>query len=134
MFQFIIMIAMGVLGIALTFRAINLKAKIKKCKEEKGEPQFTHDSSCCYFLGRYRNEDLYACPNDMGTVLARWSNIGQDYSSGVGFIPMRDDLLAAWVLVLLEHKEGTLPRRIPFRRMEKVVKSCYQDKGIEYPF
>ena len=107
---------------------------IKKRKKEPDQPQFSHDCPYCYFLGRYANEDLYVCPNDGGTVLARWSNIGQDYSSGLCFIPMRKDLLAAWILVLQEHEEGTLPRKMKFRKLEKSVRYFYELNGTKYPF
>jgi hypothetical protein len=58
------------------------------------KPQFTHDCAACMFLGRWngpmhednnedsRDWDLYVC---QGTVVARYSNNGPDYTSGLTF-------------------------------------------------
>lgn len=51
-------------------------------------PQFKHDSTCCVFLGRYihgvTNFDLYyyCAQQGMPTVLARYGDMGHEYSSG----------------------------------------------------
>ena len=54
------------------------------------KPKFKHDCSCCTFLGvtKYDNEyyDLYFCAGaGMPTVIARFSDEGPDYMSGMNF-------------------------------------------------
>lgn len=68
----------------------------------KDPPQFQHDCTNCTFLGRFVNEhgrhcDLYHCDQDkMGpTVLARWSDLPSNYSSGIAFIPHIDAIREA---------------------------------------
>jgi hypothetical protein len=52
-----------------------------------GMPRFVHDCTRCLFLGRSEQNgiplDIYFCPRcDDGSVIARWSSDGPDYSSG----------------------------------------------------
>lgn len=56
---------------------------------KEGEPHFKHDCVDCRFLGHYVGRDLYVCGEPekesssiSGTVIARWSDAGCDYSSG----------------------------------------------------
>jgi hypothetical protein len=59
----------------------------------KAQPRYEHDCSRCVFLGRYREYDLYWCPQDRSppnawpTVIARWSSCGPDYLSGMPISP-----------------------------------------------
>ena len=48
---------------------------------------FTHDCDCCKFLGTYKKHDLYFCVQDgvLPTLIARYSNDGPDYISGLSF-------------------------------------------------
>lgn len=55
---------------------------------------FLHDCDKCIFLGTVviseQMQDLYYCPNELGgptipTIIARWSDEGGDYSSGLCF-------------------------------------------------
>lgn len=60
------------------------------------KPMFVHDSDCCVFLGHYHDStfsmcserrafDLYWCEQGGDpTVLARYSDDGPDYFSGIG--------------------------------------------------
>lgn len=49
-------------------------------------PQYTHDSSCCKFLGRHKGHDLYYCAQGgVPTLLARYGSEGPDYLSGMLF-------------------------------------------------
>ena len=48
-------------------------------------PRYTHDCSSCIFLGYYHMYDLYYCTSEHETVIARWSDYGPDYHSGLGF-------------------------------------------------
>ena len=49
-------------------------------------PQYQHDCDTCTFLGQYKNYDLYFCPQrGLPTVIARWSDNGPDYTSGMVF-------------------------------------------------
>jgi hypothetical protein len=55
-------------------------------------PLFTHDCDRCTFLGTETDPeggclaDLYHCLDIIGpTVIARWSNEGRDYTSGMVF-------------------------------------------------
>jgi hypothetical protein len=50
------------------------------------EPLFQHDCKTCVFLGSYKDHDLYFHRSPMEcTVIARWSDEGQDYRSGMVF-------------------------------------------------
>lgn len=48
-------------------------------------PQFEHDHDGCIFLGIAFDRDLYYCP-DSQTVIARMSDAGPDYISGMAFV------------------------------------------------
>lgn len=52
-------------------------------------PLYEHDCNNCVFLGKYTEDnhvyDLYFCNNEPTTVIARYSNIGSDYISGLAF-------------------------------------------------
>lgn len=67
-------------------------------------PQFTHDSDCCTFLGRYhgtapgyeRDYDLYWCgQRHCQTVIARYGDEGREYTSGMSFVGHVDPLTEA---------------------------------------
>jgi hypothetical protein len=49
------------------------------------KPKFKHDCERCTFLGNFKGFDLYFCPQtpNLPTVLARFSNEGADYVSGI---------------------------------------------------
>jgi len=47
-------------------------------------PRYTHDCHTCRYMGRHEEYDLYYCGNEP-TVIARYSNIGSDYTSGMIF-------------------------------------------------
>jgi len=52
----------------------------------KDQPLYEHDCDACHYLGVYDDIDLYYC--DAGfqpTVIARYSEYGPDYSSGMSF-------------------------------------------------
>jgi hypothetical protein len=51
------------------------------------KPAFTHDCDCCKFLGTYKKHDLYFCAQDhiFPTLIARYSDDGPDYMSGLSF-------------------------------------------------
>ena len=60
-------------------------------------PAFKHDCDACTFLGTYDEHDLYHCVGPVHqvgpTVIARWSDHGPDYASGMQAarrIPMKD--------------------------------------------
>ncbi len=46
--------------------------------------QFKHDCNDCVPLGQHEGYDLYYCPNEP-TVIARFSDDGPDYNSGMEF-------------------------------------------------
>jgi hypothetical protein len=46
------------------------------------QPRYVHDCDGCTFLGQFEEYDLYACDN---TVIARRSDEGSDYKSGLVF-------------------------------------------------
>jgi hypothetical protein len=50
------------------------------------DPRFVNICEQCIFLGQFEEYDLYFCDqNGAGyTVLARWSDESQDYTSGLG--------------------------------------------------
>jgi hypothetical protein len=47
-------------------------------------PLYRHDCDACQFLGRWNNQDLYYCDGEP-TVIARRSDDGPDYTSGLCF-------------------------------------------------
>lgn len=49
------------------------------------KPQYEHDCDHCTFLGKYRDADLYYCPQggNITTVIARFSDTPWDYASGL---------------------------------------------------
>lgn len=53
-------------------------------------PNFLHDCDECVFLGNYEYEsrafDLYYCPKEPTTVLARFGDEGPEYESGMSFV------------------------------------------------
>ncbi len=53
--------------------------------DESDSPSFEHDCACCLFLGRYAESDLYFCDRepDRPTVVARFGNDEQDYTTGM---------------------------------------------------
>jgi len=50
-------------------------------------PRYEHDCTSCIFLGQSGKADLYACQvrGRVDTVIARYSDEGSDYSSGILF-------------------------------------------------
>jgi hypothetical protein len=61
---------------------------------ENSTPLFQHDCEACKFLGRHKGEDLYFChQGGLPTVIARWSNSGPDYISGMP--PAKHDVCLA---------------------------------------
>jgi len=46
--------------------------------------RFKHDCNTCVPLGEFNEYDLYYCPNEP-TVIARFSDDGPDYKSGLEF-------------------------------------------------
>ncbi len=49
------------------------------------EPVFRHDCDRCIFLGHFEGRDLYYCHHGIPTVIARHSDEGPDYQSGMAF-------------------------------------------------
>jgi hypothetical protein len=49
--------------------------------------RYEHDCDNCVFLGQFENADLYVCAhnNIIDTVVARFSDDGPDYLSGLTF-------------------------------------------------
>jgi hypothetical protein len=50
-------------------------AKIAKIVTRNVRPCYSHDCSCCRFLGRLDGQDLYFCPVE-GSYLARYGSQG----------------------------------------------------------
>lgn len=71
----------------------NVPAVTLSSGPEQGGPKFVHDCDRCTFLGgatcpeTQAEADLYYCPNPCfeGTIIARWSSEGDNYSSGLCF-------------------------------------------------
>lgn len=54
------------------------------------KPRYQHDCQVCVFLGHYDGSDLYFCPqHGIKTVIARFSDLGPDYASGLPAIRNR---------------------------------------------
>lgn len=60
--------------------------------DDEEKPKYKHDCTNCVFLGPYaennQHYDLYVCPNDgdkISTVIARYSDDGPEYFSGLYF-------------------------------------------------
>lgn len=76
------------------------------------KPQFIHDCErCCQFLGSFDAKDgpadLYFCQNDiLPTLVARYSDEGSDYVSGLAFVGIHDGITEANRLAV---EQGLLP-------------------------
>jgi hypothetical protein len=69
--------------------------------DDYGEPLYNHDCEACVYLGHKQGQDLYYCdqgggPN-MSTVIARRSDRGEDYISGL--VAARQEELLALAVV-----------------------------------
>lgn len=68
---------------------MNFQDNDQRCaaaSQEGSYPRFRHDCSRCVFLGVFEDADLYACKNEIeATVIARFSDEGGNYSSGIAF-------------------------------------------------
>jgi hypothetical protein len=61
-------------------------------------PRYNHDCDKCVFLGEYEEYDLYFCGQGTlltSTVIARYSNNGEDYTSGIDFATHYPPLIEA---------------------------------------
>jgi len=45
--------------------------------------QFSHDCDACVYLGSDEKNDFYFCKKAIPTVIARFGNNGEDYTSGL---------------------------------------------------
>lgn len=64
-------------------------------EKNKPKPRWRHDCERCTFLGRFNQFDLYHCgQSNFPTVIARFSDEGPDYLSGMVFanvsVPLRE--------------------------------------------
>ena len=50
---------------------------------QRWKPRYEHDCDTCQFLGTYSGFDLYYHAEPRETVIARWSDYGPDYTSGM---------------------------------------------------
>lgn len=77
-------------------------------------PKYQHDCKSCTFLdtviARHKEVDLYCCQQEAGgpipTVVARYSDRGSDYSSGLDFADTQAELFMARALAM---QRGLLP-------------------------
>jgi hypothetical protein len=61
-------------------------------------PRFTHDCKKCNFLAHYNGHDLYFCGTGRmlnATVIARFSDSGPDYKSGLVLADVDPELAEA---------------------------------------
>jgi hypothetical protein len=57
----------------------------------QAKPRFHHDCQECIYLGQFEEYDLYWCgQGGLPTVLARWSDRGADYLSGMPSPQLRE--------------------------------------------
>jgi hypothetical protein len=78
-------------------------------------PRYEHDCSDCVYLGQFNKYDLYFCPREP-TIIARYSNEGSEYTSGIVFgitsdevrpgeaHPLRECLIRA--LMISDHRHA----------------------------
>lgn len=61
------------------------------------EPRYSHDCAGCVFLGISEEADLYYCDqgDSLKTIIARYSDEGPDYISGIAFAGTNPDLAKA---------------------------------------
>ena len=45
--------------------------------------RYKHDCSECKVLGQYLGWDLYFCDAGVTTVIARWGDAGEEFTSGI---------------------------------------------------
>lgn len=70
----------------LSFVCNMLESELEQAKEENAAPRYQHDCCQCVSLGALGNADLYYCDQgktDGSTVIARYSDEGSDYTSGI---------------------------------------------------
>jgi hypothetical protein len=83
-----------------------------------GPARFTHDCDHCVYLGRWRGQDTYWCPQGgMSTIVLRWGHAGPEYESGThlaGGLPnvLRYRALVAEAGLPLDASTGTEPRDV----------------------
>ena len=46
-------------------------------------PKFEHDCDSCIYLGRFSEKDAYLCPKDLGSLILRYGDSGEEYSSSM---------------------------------------------------
>jgi hypothetical protein len=57
---------------------------VQPTESEPYPPWYKHDCTNCTFLGQFEEYDLYYCPQgNIPTVIARFSDDGPDYTSGL---------------------------------------------------
>lgn len=52
-------------------------------QNDSNKSRYVHDCYTCVFLGQHGDADLYVHPRGHITVIARYSNDGSDYASGL---------------------------------------------------
>lgn len=60
-------------------------------------PLYKHDCNECVYLGSYKKVDLYFCNQwgELKTVIARYSDDGPDYTSGLELVSRNEYLAEA---------------------------------------
>lgn len=62
-------------------------------------PKFQHDCNSCVFLGNYNGNDLYYCSQrSFPTLIARHSDEGDDYTSGMWLKDHDEDITVAYAI------------------------------------
>lgn len=93
-------------------------------------PRYAHDCNRCKFLGRFDEFDLYHCEGLAAgsTVLARWSNDGADYQSGMNSsLPALVEAQRRAALLKLPTCNSTVPPVVA------VIAEQATDEEIEVP-
>lgn len=89
---------------------------------DKRKPRYEHDCSTCIFLEQYKTYDLYYCPIGKkeptphvlgGSVIARYSSVGSEYTSGDFAILLSGAIreLAYGVTEIIAEGEKRIPPR-----------------------
>lgn len=75
-----------ILNASITIAGGKIVIDETKLKVVEINPRYEHNCNHCKFLGQHEEYDLYYCPQGGNpTILARFSDKDQDYTSGVGF-------------------------------------------------
>lgn len=90
------------------------------------KPRYIHDCKACNFLGQHNEYDLYYCARcEGGSVIARRSSEGSDYSSSMLSIVIHRALVELSHGIMMMRGDGT-GERIPPRQGDPLYVAAHR--------